>query len=100
MLKKQARLKSEKAERAKAAALEAEKKAAEEAAAKRASETAPNVGKDSKEAPGLSSSTFDVKKGINSSGFCLIFSQVRIHYLLSELILMLYWLLFGSKKHN
>ncbi|XP_042061385.1 protein GLE1-like isoform X1 [Salvia splendens] len=65
----QARLKSEKAERDKAAALEAEIKAAEEAAAKQASasDAAPNAGKDSKEAPGPSSSTFDVKKGTQSS---------------------------------
>ncbi|KAG6422367.1 hypothetical protein SASPL_118935 [Salvia splendens] len=61
----EARLKSEKAERDKAAALEAEKKAAEEAAAKKASasDAAPNAG----EAPGPSSSTFDVKNGTQSS---------------------------------
>lgn len=66
----EARLKAEMAERAKAVAIEAEKKAAEEAAAKRASETlktAHNAGKDSKETLGPSSSTFDVKNGVQSS---------------------------------
>lgn len=66
----EARLKAEMAERARAVAIESEKKAAEEAAAKRASETlktAHNAGKDSKEALGPSSSTFDVKNGVQSS---------------------------------
>ncbi|KAL1565232.1 protein GLE1-like isoform X4 [Salvia divinorum] len=49
--------------------VEARLKAAEEAAAKHASalDAAPNAEKDSKEAPGPSSSTFDVKKGTQLS---------------------------------
>lgn len=70
----QARLKAEMAERAKAAAIEAEKQAAQEAVSKRAPETlntAHNAVKDSKETLGPSSSALDVKKGVQSSGFCI-----------------------------
>ncbi|KAH6827731.1 hypothetical protein C2S53_015405 [Perilla frutescens var. hirtella] len=77
-----AKLKADMAERAKAVAikapLKAEKKAAEEAAAKLASETlntAHNAGKDSNKAAGPSSSTFDGKKGVQPSGFCLLFCK-------------------------
>lgn len=97
----QARLKAEMAEQAKAVAIEVEKKAAEDAAAKLAAETlktAHNAGKDSKETLGPSSSTFDVKNGVQSSGFCLLYATKNT--LLAELVLTLYWLLFGSKKHH